>query len=241
MKEKKPKITVVTVCYNAVKEIERTMQSVLNQTYPNIEYIIIDGASTDGTVDVIKKYADRLAYWVSEPDKGIYDAMNKGIKHATGEWLYFIGAGDVLHENFVFDKAVAHFTMMDTVYYGDVIFNQINKKYWGKFNRIKLGIGNICHQCIFYPRSVYTKYKYETKYRIFADYVYNINLYGLYKFNYIDVVIANYDTVGVSYTSKDSEFSNVKRSLIIKKLGILSYLTGVAYRSIWKIKHYNGS
>ena len=77
--ENNPLISVVTVSYNAVSTIEQTILSVINQTYPNIEYVIIDGESTDGTVDVIKKYADRITYWVSEPDKGIYDAMNKGM------------------------------------------------------------------------------------------------------------------------------------------------------------------
>ena len=80
-----PLISVITVSYNAVLTIEQTILSVINQTYLNIEYIIIDGGSTDGTVNVIKKYADKIAYWVSEPDKGIYDAMNKGIAYSHGE------------------------------------------------------------------------------------------------------------------------------------------------------------
>ena len=88
------KVSVVTVCLNAVNEIERTMLSVLDQTYTNIEYIVIDGGSTDGTVDIIRKYQDRIAHFISEPDKGLYDAMNKGIDLATGEWINFMNAGD---------------------------------------------------------------------------------------------------------------------------------------------------
>jgi glycosyltransferase involved in cell wall biosynthesis len=90
----KPKISVITICYNAVDLIEKTILSVLHQSYDNIEYIIIDGNSTDGTVDIIQKYANQLAYWISEPDGGIFDAMNKGLDHATGEWVNFMNAGD---------------------------------------------------------------------------------------------------------------------------------------------------
>lgn len=113
------KISVVTVCYNAVDTLEETMLSVLNQTYPNVEYIVIDGGSTDGTVDIIKKYANRLAYWVSEPDKGIYDAMNKGITAATGDYINFMNAGDIFVDVKTVEKAVALFPSNVDVVFGD--------------------------------------------------------------------------------------------------------------------------
>ncbi|MEL7633367.1 glycosyltransferase family 2 protein [Sporomusa sphaeroides] len=90
------KVSVITVCYNSAKTLEDAIGSVVNQTYPNLEYIIIDGGSTDGTVDIIKKYKEKISYWISEPDEGIYDAMNKGLKRATGEWVYFLGSDDYL-------------------------------------------------------------------------------------------------------------------------------------------------
>jgi glycosyltransferase involved in cell wall biosynthesis len=89
-----PKVTVVTVCYNPGELLEPTLKSVLSQDYPNLEYIVIDGGSTDGSVELIKQYADKLSYWVSEPDKGIYDAMNKAAAKATGTYINFMNAGD---------------------------------------------------------------------------------------------------------------------------------------------------
>ena len=91
-----PTFSIITITYNAVRLVEQTLLNVLSQSYPNIEYIVIDGGSTDGTVDIIKRYESGLAYWVSEPDKGIYDAMNKGLQKATGDYVWFINAGDSL-------------------------------------------------------------------------------------------------------------------------------------------------
>lgn len=96
----KDKVTVVTVSYNADKVIEPTIKSVVNQTYPNLEYVIIDGSSTDNTLNIIKKYSNKISAWYSEPDRGIYDGMNKGLDVATGDWIIFMNAGDrFLHKN----------------------------------------------------------------------------------------------------------------------------------------------
>jgi glycosyltransferase involved in cell wall biosynthesis len=89
--------SIITVTYNAARWLERTIQSVISQSFPNIEYIIIDGNSTDGTLDIIKKYQSSITHWLSEPDKGLYDAMNKGLKLASGDYVWFINAGDRLY------------------------------------------------------------------------------------------------------------------------------------------------
>ena len=126
----KPLISIVTVSYNAVATIEQTILSVINQTYSNIEYIIIDGGSTDGTLDVIKKYADKIAYWVSEPDKGIYDAMNKGIKVATGEWINFMNCGDYFVANNTLESVFGSGKIYKKaeILYGDSIQLNVEKK-----------------------------------------------------------------------------------------------------------------
>jgi len=102
-----PKVTVVTVTYNAEQYLEQTIKSVIEQDYSNIEYIIIDGGSTDRTLEIIKKYEKYLAYWVSEPDDGIFYAMNKGIEVATGDWINFLNAGDTYVNKNILSKVIS--------------------------------------------------------------------------------------------------------------------------------------
>lgn len=165
-------ISVVTVCYNAADTIEKTMLSVLNQTYHDIEYIIIDGGSTDGTVEIIRKYADRIAYWVSEPDKGIYDAMNKGIKVATGEWINFMNAGDEFVDEGVIEKLFQNRTI-DTVgvVFGDTLFIHKSKQKIVKFgDDPHHKIMPSCHQSIFCRRILLARILFDLRYKIAADY-----------------------------------------------------------------------
>lgn len=113
------KITVVTVCYNAAGLIEETIKSVLSQTHRDLEYIIIDGNSTDGTMDIVRRYADRISLIVSEPDSGIYDAMNKGIAAATGEYVNFMNAGDTFSSPEAVAEVVRRLDPASDVVYGD--------------------------------------------------------------------------------------------------------------------------
>lgn len=231
------KISVVTVCYNAAGVLEETMLSVLNQTYKDIEYIIVDGGSTDGTVDIIKKYADRIAYWVSEPDKGIYDAMNKGTKLATGNFLIFLGAGDLFYTTNVIKNVVEQIKNPNVAYYGNVIFKGVGKKYLGKFNKIKWATTNISHQAIFYPKQVYRIYVYNTIYRVYADYAYNLNLLKeKVKFVYIDEVITLYDMTGFSANNRDEAFQKDFRNLLLNSVGFWAYYIGKCIRCLYLTK-----
>ena len=122
MNTNKPLVTIITVSYNVVDTIESTIQSVVNQRYNNIEYIIIDGGSNDGTVDIIKKYEDHITYWISEPDGGIYYGMNKGIIKSNGDWLCFMNAGDRFASNDVLEHIFDSNIVFDNI---DVIFGDV--------------------------------------------------------------------------------------------------------------------
>lgn len=207
-----PLISVVTVSYNAVSTIEQTILSVINQTYPHIEYIIIDGGSTDGTVDIIKKYADKIAYWVSEPDKGIYDAMNKGIKVATGEWINFMNSGDCLYRNDTIEKILnkSSTTNNVSIIYGKTM--KIFEKYCTielppMLSKIKSRLP-FCHQSSFIKLELQQMHPYNTNYKLVAD---DEFFYSMYMNNviflFVDEIISKYD----AYSGVSS--CNIKQAL----------------------------
>ncbi|MGV3556963.1 glycosyltransferase family 2 protein [Larkinella arboricola] len=160
------KVTIITVVFNGAATIRDTIESVLNQTYPNIEYIVIDGKSTDNTADIVRSYGSRITRFVSEPDKGLYDAMNKGLRLATGDIVGFINSDDYYKHNQVIEKAVRFFENTDCdAVYGDIIYvNPLNTekidRYWkvGEYKEGAFLWGWMPpHLTCFIKRSVYEK------------------------------------------------------------------------------------
>lgn len=178
------KITVITVCYNSARTIEKTIQSVVSQKYHDLEYIIIDGGSTDGTQDIVEKYKDNIAIYISEPDKGIYDAMNKGIENASGDIVAFLNSDDwYIAEVDVFNKVEGYFRDSNA----DIISGGICVCRDGvctKVPRVKLTKENIffdivCpHPAMFVKRKLYARLgKFDISYKIAADTKWIINAY----------------------------------------------------------------
>ena len=178
------KISIITVCFNAVGVIEKTILSVISQTYNDVEYIIIDGGSTDGTLDIVKKYENYIAYWISEPDSGIYNAMNKGVKYATGLYCNFMNAGDCFHDNKVFeslfgennyDNCIAIYGNTNLVKNGLFVGRFLNNPFWKVRYPFRTGQG-FCHQSLFTKTSLVKKLRFDLSYKYAADFAY-INFY----------------------------------------------------------------
>jgi len=227
----KPLISVITVVFNGVEYIKQTINSVIGQTYDNVEYIIIDGGSTDGTLDKIRQYEKQIDYWVSEPDKGIYDAMNKAAALATGKWINFMNAGDSFHDNGVVSTFFNGVDLDEVaVVYGDVmnVFSQ-QYKVLCKSRSLKLfykGMQGMpfSHQSAFVKTAILKNESFDQKYHITADYDFFYKLYqsGL-TFLYQPKVVANFDMFGTS-TDYVQLFKENKRILLQYEPDKISYL-----------------
>ena len=197
-----PKLSIVTASYNCVNEIENTILSVINQDYPNLEYIIIDGGSTDGTVDIIRKYQNRIAYWISEPDNGLYYAMNKGIAVATGDWVTMRNCGDYFAERDSLSKLFAYSIPDDVDFVCAAAYRITDLGYYIatstdlKESRYKM---SIVHPATFVRTAWHKQHLFDTQYRVCADYnlLYNSVKAGR-KFVFRNIPIVVFPTGGYS-------------------------------------------
>ena len=210
----KPLISIVTVVFNGEEYIEETIESIINQNYENVEYIIIDGGSGDGTVDIIKKYEDRIDYWVSEEDNGIYSAMNKGIDLVTGKWINFMNAGDLFYSGSTL-KNIFHRKNYNKykILYGDTEFR------YPSFNKTQKALNNLnilwkgmcfTHQSTFSNTIFHKNNKFINNMRIGADFDY---LYGSYinnvRFLYLGKIISIMDAGnGISFIDRESSIKD---------------------------------
>lgn len=239
-----PKISIITPTLNAENNIEACILSVANQSYQNKEHLIIDGLSTDNTLAIVEKYAQQYPHirFISEKDSGIYDAMNKGIDLASGEWVYFLGSDDLFHTDSVLEEifGIEGISLYDLVY-GNVVWGDTGTLYDGKFSLLKLMDKNICHQAIFYNSSVFRLLgKFDTKYKIWSDWLFNIKCFACEEIRtkYVDTAVAKFTFGGQSsqrivddtfltdkltifkkyipmeYVNANNEIINIKKQLI---------------------------
>ena len=197
-------ISVIIVTFNAGKTLQNCLDSIFQQTYPHLEIIIVDGLSSDNTIEIIKSNEAKISFWISEKDNGVYDAMNKSLKYTKGERIFFLGADDILLPDF--SLMMYHLEDENTIYYGRSKFKKrIDGK---KFKPYNLSKGNIIHQSIFYPKGVFLKYKYDLKYPIYADYYLNIQCYsdGKFEFEFLPYLVSVFAAGGLSSTHKDTQF-----------------------------------
>ena len=170
-------ISIITICYNAASDLEKTIKSVRAQVFNDYEYIVVDGGSKDATSEIIKSNADVITKWVSEPDKGIYDAMNKGIRMATGDWVIMMNAGDVFADSDVLQNIFSH-VIPDkiTFLYGDTLSRQKKGKLLRRITSWK--DGNVNHQAVIYRRKLHEEHGLYivTKKIIISDYLFFVRI-----------------------------------------------------------------
>lgn len=223
-----PVFSIITINYNNREGLEKTIASVVSQTYSNYEFIIIDGGSTDGVGDTIKSYEKHISFWCSEKDKGIYDAQNKGIAKATGDFLIFMNSGDCFADKDVLEKAIRFINYHKgyNVYYGNTNLVEENgvKRFLAPPKLLDLNFfffATLNHQSCFIHRSLFAKYGvYNLDYKIGADYEFFLKLFlnEPQSFIYINELICDYENYGTSANTKFFNLIVKERTQIHKAL-----------------------
>lgn len=218
------KISIITINYNDKVGLEKTILSVINQTWKDFEFIVIDGNSTDGSKEIIEKYKDKITFWKSEPDTGVYNAMNKGIKASNGDFVLFMNGGDVFFNNHVLEHVNSDLKSEFDIYYG----NQINKKpsserlktYSEKLTFSFFYSSSLNHQSTFIRKSLFdTYFYYNEKYKIASDwefFIYTICHQNV-PYKYLNKTIAIYDITGISSNPTNAPIFHGERKEILQK------------------------
>ena len=204
---KKPVISIITICFNSAKTVEETIESVLGQEYPLLDYVIIDGGSTDGTVDIVRRYEDKLGYFCSEPDEGISDAFNKGIRNAKGDIICIINSDDILLPG-ALDAVAGYYEEGVDIYRGNVIIRNKETDFTGrdipsmKFPLMPFFV-SVDHQGTFVSAAAHKRWGYyDTKFKYMMDHDFLARCYqGGAKFKYMPVDVAEFRLGGVSVAS----------------------------------------
>jgi putative colanic acid biosynthesis glycosyltransferase len=204
--DRRPLVSVITAALDAAQTLPACLESVAAQTHPAVEHLVVDGGSSDGTLELLRAWDDRLAWWVSERDRGIYDAMNKGIAAARGDWLYFLGADDVLAAPDAIERCVPRLEPGAAVVYGDVRYTT------GRRVRSRVGPrlllhNTVHHQAAFYAARLFAAWRYDPALRLVADYELNLRLYlARERFVRTDVVVARCAEGGASRANVRAAF-----------------------------------
>lgn len=207
---KHPFFSIIIPTFNSAKTVQKCIESVIYQTFTNFEVLIIDGVSSDNTLQIASDFSDSRIKILSEPDKGIYDAMNKGIKLAIGGWLYFLGSDDSLYdENVLADVTTEIHKHKVDVIYGNVLMMQSGLINDGEFNFTKIQTDPICHQAIFYKKKVFEIFGgYNLRYKVYADSDLNLKWFFSKKLKniFFERIIAKYAETGFSSIQADLTF-----------------------------------
>lgn len=211
------KLSIITINYNDREGLQRTIESIIHQTFTDYEFIVIDGGSTDGSKEVIETYKDRIDYWVSEPDGGIYNAMNKGVRQAKGDYCNFMNAGDCFHSSTILEEIFNLSSSADII---TGCHQENGQRNIGKdgITMLMLYKWAIDHQASFIRRSLCEKYPYDEKYRIVSDWKFFIEALIIENcsFQFTDKVVVDVDMTGISNTNL--ELDRQERRLVLQEL-----------------------
>ena len=216
----RPFYSIVIPTYNSGKTLNACLNNILSQTNPDFEILLMDGVSTDQTIEIANAYNDNRIKICSEKDKGIYDAMNKGIERANGEWIYFLGSDDYFLNDTVLENLTRSINLDECDFvYGNVLSPEYGEKYDGEFDQQKIIEKNICHQALFVRRKLLQSMgSFNIRYKLLADYDFNLRCMFNKKVRkkHVDLVIAYYAPAGSSSTITDEAFIKDKNWLLLK-------------------------